>query len=71
MEDELKASERRWKDRSRQQKESYKEEMERLKDHLEQASTSLRIEREGGDQVGRKYEQQMKDVMKVGWLEVI
>ena len=43
----------------------------RLEYCLEEALTSLRIEREGGDQVGRKYEQQMKDVMKVGWLEDI
>ncbi|XP_072034402.1 uncharacterized protein [Amphiura filiformis] len=64
MEDELQASERRWKERSRQQKEAHKEEVEQLRDRLEQSKTSLRIEREGGDQVGQKYEQQMKDLRK-------
>ena len=66
MEDELKATERRWKEKNRQQKEEYREEISRLKERLEEAHTSLRIEREGGDQVGQKYEQQMKELRKVG-----
>ena len=65
MEEDLKATEKRWKDRTRQMKESHKEEMDQLKERLQEAKTSLRIEREGGDQVGQKYEQQMKELRKV------
>ena len=68
MEDELKATDRRWKEKNRQQKEEYREEISRLKERLEEAHTSLRIEREGGDQVGQKYEQQMKELRKVSWI---
>ena len=54
-----------FKEQSKQMKRDHKEEMQALRSQLEQSQTALRIEREGGNDIGKKYEKQIQQLLQV------
>ncbi|XP_038050289.1 zinc finger protein DZIP1L-like isoform X2 [Patiria miniata] len=53
-----------FKDQSKQTRRDHKDEMQELKSQLDQTQAALRIEREGGSNIGRKYEKQIQQLLQ-------
>nr|XP_006823292.1 PREDICTED: zinc finger protein Dzip1-like [Saccoglossus kowalevskii] len=64
MHGQLKDQEKRWKDRMKELKMNHENELEILNENLEQTKMQLGIEKEGGSNVGKSYEKQLKELMR-------
>ncbi|XP_022098690.1 zinc finger protein DZIP1L-like isoform X2 [Acanthaster planci] len=53
-----------FKDQTKQMKRDHKDDMQELKNQLDQAEAALRIEREGGSNIGKKYEKQIQQLLQ-------